>query len=89
MLILRQSTSIDIRVGPFVDATDAVTPETGITLGAADQAEVLKFDGAAKLSSGDVDTFVHDNVKKTTINTNQILIFIIPPYLPNQHIFSG
>jgi len=47
MLILRQSTAIDIRMGPFVDATDAVTPETGITLGAADQAEVLKANGAA------------------------------------------
>lgn len=45
--ILRQSTSIDVRVGPFVDVTDAVTPETGITLGAADQAELLKADGAA------------------------------------------
>lgn len=47
MLILRQSTAIDIRVGPFVDPTDGVTPVTGITLGAADQAEVLKADGAA------------------------------------------
>ena len=46
-LILKQSTSIDIRVGPFVDATDAVTPETGITLAGADQAEVLKANGAA------------------------------------------
>ncbi len=47
MLILKQSTAIDIRVGPFVDATDGVVPETGITLGTADQAEVLKADGAA------------------------------------------
>lgn len=47
MLILKQSTAIDIRMGPFVDATDGVTPETGITLGAADQAEVLKANGAA------------------------------------------
>ena len=46
-LFLKQSTSIDIRVGPFVDATDAVTPETGVTLGGADQAEVLKANGAA------------------------------------------
>lgn len=51
-LFLRQSTSVDIRVGPFVDATDAVTPETGITLGAADQAEVLKADGAATVTMG-------------------------------------
>lgn len=47
MLILKQSTSIDVRMGPFVDATDGVTPETGVTLGAADQAEVLKANGAA------------------------------------------
>lgn len=45
--ILQQSTAIKVRVGPFMDATDAVTPETGITLGAADQAEALKADGAA------------------------------------------
>lgn len=47
MTILRQSTGIDVRVGPFVDATDGVTPETGVTLGAADQAEALKANGAA------------------------------------------
>jgi hypothetical protein len=47
MLVLRQSTSVDIRVGPFLDATDGVTPETGITLAGADQAEVLKANGAA------------------------------------------
>ncbi|KKK76061.1 hypothetical protein LCGC14_2867470 [marine sediment metagenome] len=27
MIIFKQSTSIKIRIGPFVDATDAVTPE--------------------------------------------------------------
>ncbi len=46
MLILRQSTSIDIRMGPFMDSTTGVDPETGVTLGAADQAEVLKENGA-------------------------------------------
>ena len=39
-------------MGPFVDATDGVTPETGITLGAADQAEVLKENGAATVAMG-------------------------------------
>lgn len=47
MQILRQSTQVVVRVGPFVDAADAVTPETGVTLGAADQAEALKAAGAA------------------------------------------
>lgn len=50
MLVLRQSTAIDIRVGPFVDATDGVTPETGVTLAGADQAEVLKENGAATVA---------------------------------------
>lgn len=49
-LILKQSTSIDIRIGPFVDVGDAFTPETGITLAAADQAEVLKANGAATVA---------------------------------------
>ena len=37
-------------MGPFVDSSDAVTPETGVTLGAADQAEVLKANGAATVA---------------------------------------
>ena len=52
MLILKQSTSIDIRMGVFVDVTDGATPETGITIGAADQAEVLKANGAATVAMG-------------------------------------
>ncbi len=46
-VILKQSTSIDVRIGPFVDVGDGFTPEVGITLGAADEAEALKADGAA------------------------------------------
>ena len=45
--VLRQSTQRVVRVGPFVDSLDGVTPETGVTLGAADQAEALKAAGAA------------------------------------------
>ena len=47
MQLLKQSTSIKAKIGPFVDATDGVTPETGITLGAADQAELFKHDASA------------------------------------------
>jgi hypothetical protein len=46
---LRQSTSRVVRVGSFVDATDGVTPETGVTLGAADQAEIMKAGGGASV----------------------------------------
>lgn len=47
MIFLRQSTQRVIRVGPFVDSADGVTPETSVTLAAADQAEALKAAGAA------------------------------------------
>ena len=50
MQFLKQSTAIDVRVGPFVDSTDGVTPETTVALGTADQAEALKNNGAATVS---------------------------------------
>lgn len=33
---LKQSTAITVKFGPFVDATDGVTPETGLTISQAD-----------------------------------------------------
>lgn len=29
---LKQSTAIDVSLGPFVDSVDGVTPETGLTI---------------------------------------------------------
>lgn len=48
MHFLKADTQIIVRVGPFVDATDGVTPETGITLAAADQAEMLEHNSTAE-----------------------------------------
>jgi len=42
---LRQSTTATVLVGTFVDKSDGVTGETGVTLGAADSAELMKHDG--------------------------------------------
>ena len=39
---LRQSTQIVVHIGPFVDVGDGFTPEVGITLSGADEAELLK-----------------------------------------------
>lgn len=47
---LRQSTARIVRMGPFVDVTDGFTPETGVTLAAADEAELLKANGVATVS---------------------------------------
>jgi hypothetical protein len=52
MIFLKQSTAATLRVGPFMDAGNGVTPETGVTLGAADQAEILKASGATVDISG-------------------------------------
>ncbi len=47
MQVVKADTATIVRVGPFVDVGDGFTPETGITLGAADEAELLKHNGAA------------------------------------------
>ena len=39
---LRANTQVIVTIGPFVDVGDGFTPETGITLGAADEAELIK-----------------------------------------------
>ena len=47
MQYLKQSTVVKVVVGPFLDKDDGLTPETGITLGAADRAEAVKHDAAS------------------------------------------
>ena len=44
---LQANTQVDVRIGPFVDVSNGYEPETGVTLGAADEAELLKHNGAA------------------------------------------
>lgn len=48
--ILREGTAVDGRIGPFVDVGDAFTPETGVTIAASDQAEILKAGGVATVT---------------------------------------
>lgn len=47
MQFLKANTEIKVRIGPFVDVGDGFTPETGVALGTADEAELLKNNGAA------------------------------------------
>jgi len=50
MQVIRQGMQIKVRIGVFVDVGDGFTPETGVTLGAADEAELLKANGAGTVS---------------------------------------
>ncbi len=54
MQILKQSTAIDVRVGPAMDKDNGVTPVTSASIGSADQADILKADGAATVTMAGV-----------------------------------
>lgn len=58
MKLLKQSTAQDVVVGPFVDDTDGVTPETGLTIAQAD-IQVSK-DGAGSAQTNNATGATHD-----------------------------
>ncbi len=59
MQILRQSTAFTFRIGPFVDSTDGVTAETGLTISQAD-IQISKAGGAFAQTSDASPTTTHD-----------------------------
>ena len=56
---LKQSTAATITVGPFVDKTDGVTPETGLAVGTVDEIGVYKSDATALTDLSGTTTFTH------------------------------
>lgn len=68
---LKQSTQVKVTVGTVVDAADGFTPETAITLGAADQAKLAKHDGSA-LTDISANTWSHlgDGIYNLTLTTS-------------------
>lgn len=57
MKLLKQSTALTLNVGPFVDATDGVTPETGL---AGTMAVKLSKNGAALAARNSATAITHD-----------------------------
>lgn len=47
MQFLKQSTGVDVRIGPAMAVSDGLTPVTTLNLVSADEAELLKHDGTA------------------------------------------
>jgi len=47
---LRANTEVKVVIGPFVDVGDGFTPETGVTLSGADEAEIMKHNASAVTS---------------------------------------
>lgn len=85
MQYLKADTSVKVVIGPFVDVGDGFTPETGITLGAADEAEVLKHDNATTVDISSntwaaltgVDGYYHLTLSTTDTNTEGMLTVVV------------
>jgi hypothetical protein len=58
VFFLRQSTAVDVAIGPFLDATDGVTAETGLTISQADVR--LKKNNGAWAQVNDATSATHE-----------------------------
>jgi hypothetical protein len=58
MVFLKQSTAVDVAIGPFLDATDGVTAETGLTISQADVR--LKKNNGAWAQVNDATSATHE-----------------------------
>lgn len=85
--MLRQSTTKTIRLGPFVDATDGVTPETGL---AGTMTVYLSKNGGAFAARNSATAPVHDrdgyySVELDATDTNTLGDLIIEVSAPATH----
>ena len=60
MRYLRQSTAATVKIGPFLDSTDAVTPETGLTILQADVR--LSKNGGDCAQKNEASAATHDEI---------------------------
>jgi hypothetical protein len=73
--ILKQSTAVDVLLGPFVDSTDGVTAETGLTIAQADVQ--LSKNGQTMAQKNDATSCSHDangyyNCELNATDTNTV-----------------
>lgn len=95
MNLLRQSTAQTIRFGPFIDSTDFVTAETGLTIAQADR-QISKDGGAFAQSNHtgnsthDTDGWYSDDLDSTDTNTVGILLLqiVVAGALPVWHEYT-
>jgi len=95
MRFLRQSTAVDVGLGPFLDAADGVTAETGLTLSQADIR--LKKNNGAWAQVNDNTSATHEEngwyekeLDSTDTNTLGILLIAVHEAgaLPVWHEFT-
>lgn len=95
MRFLRQSTAVDVAVGPFLDETDGITTETGLTITQPDIR--LKKNGGAWAQKSAAQTLSHEengwyecNLSTTDTDTLGVLMLVIDETgaLPVWHTFQ-
>lgn len=77
---LKQSTAVDIALGPFVDATDGVTAETALTIAQADVR--LKKNAGAWAQKNQASSATHEEngwyeVNLDTTDTNTLGLLVV------------
>lgn len=65
---LKQSTATTVKLGPFIDSTDGVTPEEGLTISQADVR--LSKQGGTYAQKNDSSAATHDDMGEYSINLN-------------------
>src|SRR5690606_27548358 len=94
-MVLRQSTAVDVLIGQFVDSTDGVTAETGLTISQADV--LLSKNGQALAQKNDNTAAAHDangyyncELDATDTNTVGTLVLTVAESgaLPVRHEFQ-
>lgn len=60
MLLLRQSTAVTVKIGPFTDSTDGNTDETGLTISQADVR--LSKNGGNMAQKNEASSCTHDEI---------------------------
>lgn len=80
MNLLKQSTAVDIALGPFVDSTDGFTAETGLTIAQADVR--LKKNAGAWAQKNQASSATHEEngwyeVSLDATDTNTLGILVI------------
>lgn len=78
-MLLRQSTAVDVLIGPFVDSTDGYTPESGVSpavkLSKAGQALAAKTDATTPVH--DADGYYNCELDATDTNTVGTLVLSV------------
>lgn len=80
MLLLKQSTAVEIKLGPFVDSTDGFTAETALTVSQADVR--LAKNGGAWAQKNDATSATHEEngwyeVPLNATDTNTLGILVV------------